>query len=58
MRFTMCLLGTEILALEFVRDDEPDASADDDGAASGGQFELGFRPSKPSWCVMPGEPDG
>lgn len=56
MRFTVSVLGTELLSIELVRTDAVD---DTDGeeieAGGGGQFELGFRPPRPTWSVLPGE---
>lgn len=50
MRLTVAVLGAELFSIELCRDvSEVD---DDTGAASGGQFELGFRPPRP---VLPGE---
>lgn len=54
MRFTITVLGTQLLSIE-LRGPEPEEQDDETGAASGGQFELGFRPSRPSWSVLPGE---
>jgi hypothetical protein len=53
MRLTVAVLGTELLSIELCGSkSEVD---EENGAASGGQFELGFRPPRPSWAVLPGE---
>lgn len=53
MRLTVAVLGTELFSIELCGSkSEVD---EENGAASGGQFELGFRPPRPSWAVLPGE---
>ncbi|WP_372663634.1 hypothetical protein [Amycolatopsis kentuckyensis] len=54
MRLSVVVLGTELFSIELC------GSASDvdeeTGPASGGQFELGFRPPRPSWSVdLPSE---
>lgn len=55
MRLTVAVLGTELFSIELCRNE---SEVDEDvGAASGGQFELGFRPPRPSWSLLPGADD-
>lgn len=58
MRLTISLLGTELFSVELSRNDPEEVAEDEPeepGGATGGQFELGFRPPRPSWAVIPGE---
>lgn len=53
MRLTVVILGTELFSIELSR---TESQVDDEiGSAGGGQFELGFRPPRPSWSILPGE---
>lgn len=53
MRLSVVVLGTELFSVELCRSE---SEVDEEtGAASGGQFELGFRPPRPSWSVLPSE---
>ncbi len=53
MRLSVVVLGTELIAIE-LSSSEPEMD-EETTAASGGQFELGFRPPRPSWSVLPSE---
>lgn len=58
MRLTVTVLGAELFSVELRRldpADEPGEDEEDSGGATGGQFELGFRPPRPAWSVLPGD---
>lgn len=52
MRFTVSVLGTELLSIELARDEPGEPDEEDGGGATGGHFELGFRPPRPT---LPGD---
>ncbi|MET9262371.1 hypothetical protein [Amycolatopsis sp. NPDC004079] len=57
MRLTIAVLGIELISVAWCRA-EPDEGTEADHGAAGGQFELGFRPPRPTWSVLPGEEPG